>query len=135
MLPAVLPLVVTLALPPLPAPDTVRYPVLNHGRSAGEMLVIRDGSSVVVRYIYVDRNRGQRVEAHYRLSVSGDLIASEMRGIGNDGVAGEPTIRYEVAGDSARWTSGAPGGRGATSGGRGPTTTAVKFEPGMFFHF
>ncbi len=134
MLPAVLPLVAALALPALVAPDTVRYPILNHGRAAGEMLVIRDGSSVVVRYIYVDRNRGQRVEARYRLSPSGDVIASEMRSIAADGVAGEPTIRYEVAADSARWTSAAPGGRGAPNGGPGPTTRAVKLEPGMFFH-
>jgi imidazolonepropionase-like amidohydrolase len=133
MLPAVLPLVATLALPALFAPDTVRYPILNHGRAAGEMLVIRDGSSVVVRYIYVDRNRGQRVEARYRLSPSGELIATEMRAIGADGVAGALTMRFEVAGDSARWTLGAAGGRGPNNGGRGPITTAVQLEPGMFF--
>jgi imidazolonepropionase-like amidohydrolase len=115
------------------APDTTRYPVLNHGRLAGEMVVIRDGSAVVVRYIYVDRNRGGRVEARYRFSASGDVIAYEQRGIGADGVAGEPTFRYEVAGDSARWTMPGPGGRGATNGGRGPVNTAVKLEPGMFF--
>ena len=134
MLPAVLPLLATLALPPLLAPDTVRYPVLNHGRPAGEMLVIRDGSSVVVRYIYVDRNRGQRVEARYRLSPSDALIATEMRAIGADGEAGEPTMWFEVTGDSARWTVGTAGGRGANNGGRGPTTSAVRFEPGMFFY-
>lgn len=133
MLPAVLPLLATLALPSLFAPDTVRYPVLNHGRSAGEMLVIRDGSSVVVRYIYVDRNRGQRVEARYRLSPSGEPVATEMRAIAPDGMTGEPTMRFEVAGDSARWTLGAGGGRGSNNEGRGPTTTAVKLEPGMFF--
>ncbi len=133
-----LPVAVTLLLS-LPrasvAPDTTRYPVLNHGRPAGEMLVIRDGSAVVVRYIYVDRNRGGRIEARYRLSPSGDVIAYEQRGIGPDGVAGEPSFRYEVAGDSARWTMLGPGGRGggAPAGGRPPTTTAVKLEPGMFF--
>jgi len=134
MLPAVLPLVATLALPALFAPDTVRYPILNHGRPAGEMLVIRDGSSVVVRYIYVDRNRGQRVEGRYRLSPSGELMGTEMRSIGADGVAGEPTMRFEVAGDSARWTLGMAGGRGGPNNpGRGPVTTTVKIEPGMFF--
>ena len=118
------------------APDTTRYPVLNHGRLAGEMLVIRDGSNVVVRYIYTDRNRGQRVEGRYRLSATGDLIGLEMRAIGPDGVAGEPTIRYEIAGDSARWTMG-QGGRGNPAGGggggRGPVKTGVKLEPGMYF--
>jgi len=122
------------AVPPVSfAPDTVRYPVLNHGRLAGEMLVFRDGSNVVVRYIYVDRNRGGRFEARYRLSPSGELIGSELRGIGADGASGEPTMRFEIAGDSARWTVFGAGGRGATNGGRGPTATAVKVEPGMFF--
>lgn len=121
--------------PTTAAPDTTRYPVLNHGRVAGEMVVIRDGASVVVRYIYTDRNRGQRVEMRYRMAVSGEVTASEMRPIGADGVAGTPTIRFEVGGDSARWTSGGPGGRGAPTGSRGPTTTAVRFDRGMFFHF
>jgi len=113
------------ATPPAPlAPDTTRYPVLNHGRLAGEMVVIRDGSSVVVRYIYVDRNRGQRIEMRYRLSPSGDVIASERRTIGADGVAGEPTFRYEVAGDSARVTGPSA---------NGPFTRVTKAEPGQFF--
>ena len=123
-----------IAVPPVSvAPDTVRYPVINHGRLAGEMLVIRDGSNVVVRYIYVDRNRGQRLEARYRLSPSGELIGSELRTIGADGTPSEPTLRFEVTGDSARWTQFGSGGRGGRNGGRGPTPNAVKVEPGMFF--
>ena len=110
--------------PALVAPDTTRYPVLNHGRLAGEMVVIRDGSSVLVRYIYVDRNRGQRIEMRYRLSPSGDVIASERRTIGADGVAGEPTFRYELAGDSARVTGPSA---------NGPVTRATKAEPGQYF--
>lgn len=115
------------------APDSTRYPILNHGRLAGEMLVIRDGASVVVRYIYTDRNRGQRIESRYRLSPAGDMTAFEMRAINADGTSGEPTMQYEVVGDSAKWTMQGPGGRGGNNGGRGPTTTAVKYEPGMFF--
>ena len=118
---------------PTVAPDTTRYPILNHGRVAGEMVVIRDGESTVVRYIYTDRNRGQRVEARYRLSPSGDLLGSEMRPIGPDGVAGEPQIRYEVAGDSVRWANYGPAGRGGANNARSSTTRALKFEPGMFF--
>ena len=115
-----------LATPPATvAPDTTRYPVLNHGRLAGEMTVIRDGSNVVVRYIYTDRNRGQRVEGRYRLSPAGEVTGLEMRSIGADGVAGQPTFTYEVSGDSARWTG--PAGRGNAR------TTAVKYEPGMYF--
>lgn len=141
MLIALLPVVTALATAPVPpvpaAPDTTRYPILNHGRTAGEMLVIRDGGSVVVRYIYVDRNRGQRIEARYRLSAAGDLVGTELRAIGPDGVAGEPTMRFEVTGDSARW-SGGGGGRGAGGGGRGGAAAtnaarAVRFENGMFF--
>src|SRR5688572_10600095 len=134
-LPSILPVLASLliATPPV-APDSTRYPILNHGRVAGEMLVIRDGSSVIVRYIYTDRNRGQRVESRYRLSPAGDMIGFEMRSIGADGTSSEPTMRYEVAGDSARWTLIGPGGgRGGNNGARPPTTTSVKFEPGMFF--
>ena len=110
------------------APDTTRYPVLNHGRLAGEMLVIRDESNVVVRYIYTDRNRGQRVEGRYRLSPAGDLLGLEIRQIGADGTTGQPTFTYELSGDSARWSG--PAGRGGTNAAR---ATAVKFEPGMYF--
>jgi hypothetical protein len=128
MLPFVLPLstALVLAMPTLPpTPDTTRYPVLNHGRLAGEMTVIRDGSNVVVRYLYTDRNRGQRIEARYRFSPAGEPIAVELRPIGVDGTAGQPTLSYEVTGDSARWTG--PVGRGSTN------SRAVKFEPGMYF--
>ena len=111
------------------APDTTRYPVLNHGRVAGEMTVIRDGGTVVVRYIYTDRNRGQRVEQRYRLSSSGELVASERRPIDANGVAGEPQFRFEVVGDSARMTN-ATGGRG---GAPSTITRSVKLESGMFF--
>ena len=107
------------------APDTTRYPVLNHGRLAGEMTVIRDGSNVTVRYIYTDRNRGQRVEGRYRLSATGEMTGLELRQIGPDGVAGQPTLTYEVTGDSARWTGQA--GRGSTN------TRVVKYEPGSYF--
>ena len=113
----VIPTLFHLAPPPSPvAPDTTRYPVLNHGRLAGEMTVIRDGSNVVVRYIYTDRNRGQRLEGRYTLSATGDLVALESRAIGPDGVAGQPTFTYQVKGDSARWT-GPAGARKVRPGG------------------
>ena len=94
------------------------------------MTVIRDGGSVVVRYIYTDRNRGQRVEARYRLSPSGDLIGSEMRSVGANGVAGEPTFRLEITGDSAKMMS-LQGGRGGTTA--VPVTRSAKVESGMYF--
>src|SRR5688500_10963383 len=37
------------------AADTTRYVVLNHGRPAGQMTVVRDGDSVIVHYRHVDR--------------------------------------------------------------------------------
>ena len=60
------------------AADTVTYPVLNHGRPAGEMIVIRSGDSVVVRYRHIDRNRGQRSETRYRFTPGGELVAAEL---------------------------------------------------------
>lgn len=121
------------AVPAAAAQDTTRYPVLNHGRPAGEMLVIRDGGSVVVRYIYTDRNRGGRVEARYRFNSSGDVVAADQRAIGPDGLAGEPLVRYEVTGDSARWTSGGRGGAAGPAQGRGGSSMTVKLERGMYF--
>jgi hypothetical protein len=113
------------------APDTTRYPVLNHGRPAGEMLVIRDGLATVVRYIYTDRNRGQRIEARYRSTMDGEIVASESRTIGPDGVAGEPNVRYDVTGDSARIVM-AGGGRGGR-GGAATTPRVFRKDPGMIF--
>src|ERR1041385_6238877 len=53
------------------AADTTRYVVLNHGRDAGAMVVVRAGDSVAVSYNYIDRNRGQRIEGRYRMSREG----------------------------------------------------------------
>lgn len=95
------------------AADTTSYVVLNHGRPAGEMLVIRDGESVIVQYRHVDRNRGQRVESRYRITADGRIIGGESRPVGlNDGVPGEIADRFEVVRDSVRWG----GGRGQPGG-------------------
>ena len=95
------------------APDTTQYVVLNHGRPAGEMLVIRDGESVIVHYRHVDRNRGQRVENRYWITPDGRIIGGESRPVGlNDGVRGEIADRFEIVRDSIRWG----GGRGQPGG-------------------
>ena len=47
------------SLSPLGSVDTLQYVVLNHGRAAGEMRVISDGDSALVRYVYQDRQRGR----------------------------------------------------------------------------
>lgn len=127
MLLAALSLVGTLLAPP--APDTTRYVVLNHGRPAGDMIVVRDGATALVRYIYVDRNRGQRVQSHYRFGASGTPVAVEVRPVGADGTAGDVQFQFEVRGDSARFSGG--GGRGGR-GGTASSGTTLRFESGMF---
>ncbi|MEP6491241.1 MAG: amidohydrolase family protein [bacterium] len=88
------------------AADSTVYPILNHDRLAGTMVVTRSGDSVRVRYIYTDRNRGTRLEMRY--VIRGDsVIALESRPVLPDDRAGDPTIRVEIVGDSVRqWTAG-----------------------------
>lgn len=89
------------------AVDTTSYVVLNHGRPAGEMTVVRSNDSVVVRYRHVDRNRGTRSEGRYRLAPDGTVLFGELRPVGlNDGIVGQPTDRFEVVADSVRWSRG-----------------------------
>src|SRR3954470_5625369 len=86
------------------AADSVVYPVLNHDRPAGTMVVTRNGDSVRVRYIFTDRNRGTRLET--REVIRGNtLVSFESRPGPPDARAGAPTIRFEMIGDSIRTTS------------------------------
>jgi imidazolonepropionase-like amidohydrolase len=104
--------------------DTTTYVVLNHGRPAGEMLVIQSGDSVIVRYHHVDRNRGQRVETRYRISPNGVVRAGETWQLplyGPERPAGEPADRFEVVRDSVLW------------GGRDSTRRAARSEPGIYY--
>ncbi|HLA90157.1 MAG TPA: amidohydrolase family protein [Gemmatimonadaceae bacterium] len=120
------------------AGDSTTWVILNHGRPAGDLVVVRNGDSLVVRYIFVDRNRGTRLETRYRLAPNGDVLGGESRPIGADGRAGDPSERFEVKGDSARWTTfggrGRGGAGGAGGGGRGgaPGTTIVRIEQGGY---
>ncbi len=100
--------------------DTTKYVVLNHGRPAGEMLVIRSGDSVVVRYHHVDRNRGPRLLTTYRVTPRGEVRSGEARPLGPDWEPGAPSDRYEVAGDSVRWR------------GPGDSTRAMRWD-GAFY--
>jgi imidazolonepropionase-like amidohydrolase len=124
------------------AADTITYPVLNHGRPAGEMIVIRSGDSVVVRYRYIDRNRGQRSETRYRFAPRGELVAAEVRPMTLDGQPAGPPQGFEVAGDSVRWFGRVGGaGRGGRGGGGGggrgetgaPVPTATKRESNVMY--
>ena len=96
---ALLPLAAAAALA---AADTTRYVVLNHDRPAGEMVVVRRGDSVTVRYVFVDRNRGTRLEHRYRVLRDGRVVGAESRPLDPEGRPGEPTDRFELVADSVR---------------------------------
>ena len=86
--------------------DTSNYIVLNHGRPAGEMLVVTAGDTVVVKYHHVDRNRGPRSETRYVLSrgrvVGGQTWSLPLYGP-EPNPRGEPQDRFEVVRDSVIW--------------------------------
>ena len=85
-------------------PDTMVYPVLNHGRLAGHMTVVRTDEETVVRHEYRDRNRGRWVEMRYRLSDEGWPIAVETYPVDNEtGETAERQAWFEAGADSLRW--------------------------------
>ena len=71
------------------AVDTTTYVVDNHGRKAGEMTVATRNDSLIVRWVYTDRNRGGRLETRYRLGSGGATIAGEQRAVLLDGSVGD----------------------------------------------
>ena len=86
------------------APDTTRYLVLNHGRPAGDMLIIRDGERVEVKYGHIDRNRGRWVTSRYRIAADGRVLSGEAQTLAIDGSPQGPAERFEIAGDSVRFS-------------------------------
>ena len=92
---------ILLAAAILTAPDSTVYPVLNHDRPAGSMLVVRRGDSVTVRWVFTDRNRGTRLETRYVFR-DGRIIYSENRPVLADERSGDPVARFEIIGDSVR---------------------------------
>ena len=99
------------------AADTTTYRVENHGRQAGEMAVIRNGDSIVVRYAHIDRNRGRWVENRYRVNAAGMIIGGESRPSSRTGVAGEVTESYSLRGDSVSWQRGSSSGTASKTSG------------------
>ena len=77
------------------APDTTQYVVLNHGRPAGEMRVISDGDSAVVRYVYQDRQRGPRLETTYQFGSGGAITRIEQRGVNAAMFPTDVTAKWE----------------------------------------
>ena len=82
------------------ATDTTRWIVSNHGREAGDLVVVRTADSAIVRWVFTDRNRGTRVEMRYQLNARGELVRGEQRPVLMDGAAGAPTDGFEAGGDS-----------------------------------
>lgn len=86
--------------------DTSRCVVLNHGREAGEMLVITSADTVVVKYHHYDRQRGPRVETRYRIvngvPLSGETWQLPLYGPRPDPLP-EPADRFETVRDSVFW--------------------------------
>jgi imidazolonepropionase-like amidohydrolase len=110
------------------ASDTLTYPVINHGRPAGAMQVIRSDDSVVVRYAHIDRNRGRWVESRYRLGADGAVIGGESRPSSRTGIAGDPTDRFAIRGDSLHWRRGRNTGRAAARAGIYPLANSTAFD-------
>jgi hypothetical protein len=79
----------------LAVPDTTQYVVLNHGRPAGEMRVISDGDSAVVRYVYQDRQRGPRLETTYKFGAGGVVTRIEQRGVNAAMFPTDVTAKWE----------------------------------------
>lgn len=86
--------------------DTIAYDVLNHGRPAGEMLVLQATDSVTVRYHHVDRNRGRRAEVRYRFTGE-DVVAGTTWQFPLYGPPGrpEPVDHFEVTRTQFRWAA------------------------------
>lgn len=103
------------------ATDTTRWIVSNHGREAGDLVVVRTADSVLVRWIFTDRNRGTRVEMRYQLNAKGDLVRGEQRPVLADGTAGAPTDGFEAGADTVWY------GRN-----NGAARTAVRRPPAAF---
>ena len=86
------------------ATDSIVYPVINHDRTAGSMVVTRTGDTITVRYVFTDRNRGTRNFVRY-LMRGDQIVGAELRPVLPDDRLGDPSTRYELTKDSIRrWT-------------------------------
>jgi imidazolonepropionase-like amidohydrolase len=88
------------------AADTITYPVLNHGRPAGEMRVVRDADSVVVTYAHIDRQRGRWLQTRYTMGTNGAVSGGESRPMTREMVVSAANDRYRVVGDSVVFARG-----------------------------
>lgn len=95
-----------LAAPTVPVADSVVYPVYNHERVAGSMVVTTNADTTTIRYVFTDRNRGSRIFVRY-VRRGADIISAERRPVLLDGSLGAPTSRMDIVGDSVRRSNGA----------------------------
>src|SRR5262245_51232784 len=107
--------------------DTASYVVMNHGRAAGEMIVISSGDSVVVKYHHVDRQRGPRSETRYRI-VKGVVLGGVTWNLPLYGPEpsprGRPADLFTVSTDSVRWQASPAS----------DSTRGAAFTPGKSFY-
>jgi imidazolonepropionase-like amidohydrolase len=86
--------------------DTTKYVVLNHGRAAGEMVVVAESRSARVRFRYIDRDhRTPQQETRYQFSAQDVLASAEVVRLNLDGSTGAQIERFAVRGDSVSWSS------------------------------
>jgi imidazolonepropionase-like amidohydrolase len=90
--------------------DTLSYVVLNHGRPTGSMDIAGVGDSVVVRFQYVDRNRGPRVATTYHLNSIGAISRMEARGLGTDFFQKEIGEHFWSEGNTSHYKSDSDSG-------------------------
>ncbi len=99
--------------------DTLQYVVVNHGRQAGEMRVVRRGDSVIVRYHDRDRiYRSRRRHVLYVARTNGTHRVVEVRGLSPGMEATEVDERFELMGRTASWRSPIDSGSASVDGPR-----------------
>lgn len=87
------------------AADSVVYPVMNHERVAGSMVVTHAGDTTTVRFVFTDRNRGSRNYVRY-VDRNGRLAVIESRPVLLDDELGDVTLRLDLVGDSVKQSTG-----------------------------
>src|SRR6478672_807180 len=91
--------------------DSLSYVVVNHGRPAGSMDVRYFGDSTLVRFQYVDRNRGPRVATTYRFNDRGAISSMTARGLGVDFFQTEVGERFWTDAKLSHWKGDADSGQ------------------------
>jgi imidazolonepropionase-like amidohydrolase len=87
------------------ASDTTHYVVMNHGRTAGHMTVVRQADSTAVHYRMVDRNRGTHVRSSFWFSTVGEptTVHSWWLDVNDTAATQPPWVRLRVHVDSVYW--------------------------------